>query len=60
MAKIVITIEDEDDGTINLKCESEPPFKMKEPELNSNAQVIALEMVNLSLDEIVHSVTVTE
>ena len=26
MAKVVITIEDEDDGQVSINCEAEPPF----------------------------------
>ena len=58
MAKVTLTVEDKPDGTVNIVAESDPPFRTKHPEENTDAQMVVLRWISDSTEdaEEVHSI----
>jgi len=58
MAKVTLTVEDKPDGTVNIVAESDPPFRVKHPKENTDAQMIVLGWISDSTEdaEEIHSI----
>ncbi len=51
MAKATITIEDTDDGEVNVKLHFDPPVDNQDPENNTTAQCLAASAVEFLADQ---------